>query len=180
VAAGRRFLFASGLGLSATLTRRHASGSRRTPAAAQASAIWAAGRAIAEELGQRPRLRVTTPRGAAEGTSVVVQNADRLTFVGRHSLRICEQGGLSTRTLSLAVLGGAGPRELVTLVPRVLSGRAGSVAAHGRVASLPAVTGARVEALDGATAPLDVDGEYLGEHSNVDYVVLPAALRVLA
>lgn len=178
-AGGRRFLFASGLGLSGALTRRHASGSRRTPAAAQAGAVWAAARAVLEELGQRPRLRVTTPRGVAEGTTVIVQNADRLTFVGRHPLRVCEQSGLSTRTLSLAVLGGAGARELVTLVPRVLSGRARSVAAHGRVASLPAVACARVEALDGATAPLDVDGEYLGERSSVDYLVLPAALRVL-
>ena len=178
-AGGRCFLFASGLGLSGALTRRHASASRRTPAVAQAGAIWAAGRAIVEELGQRPRLRVTTSRGAAEGTSVVVQNADRLTFVGRHPLRVCERGGLSTRTLSLAVLGGAGARELVTLVPRVLSGRAGWVAAHRRVASLPAIACARVEALDGATVPLDVDGEYLGEHASIDYVVLPAALRVL-
>jgi len=178
--AGRYFLFSSGLGLSATLTRRHELGPRDTPALAQVSATWAALRAVADEIGQQRRLRVTTPDGLVEGTTVVAQNAGPITFLGRHPLRVCREAGLTTRTLSLAVLRRAGPRELVTLAPRILSGRASAVASHPSIAALPAVTLARVETLDGIPLPLDADGEYLGEHMSVEYGVAPAALRVLA
>ena len=177
--AGRCFLFASGLGLSATLTRRHELGPRGAPGAAEASATWAALRAIHEEFAQQRRLRVTTPEGTVEGTSVVAQNAEALTYVGNHALRVGCGAALDSRSLSLCVLRRADPRELVTLAPRVLSGRAGAVAAHPRIASLPAVVWARVEALDGTEVPLDTDGEYLGEHSSVEYRAIPGALKVL-
>ena len=178
--AGRYFLFASGLGLSATLTRRHELGPRDTPALAQVSATWAAVRAVVDEIGQQRRLRVTTEEGSVDGTTVVAQNAGPITFLGPHPLRVCKGAGLTTGTLSLAVLRRAGPRELVTLVPRVLSGRGGAVASHPRIAALPSVTLARVESLDGVPLPLDADGEYLGEHTTVEYGVRPASLRVLA
>jgi len=177
--AGRHFLFASGLGLSATLTRRHELGRRDTPALAQVSAVWAAVRAVADEVGLRPRLRVTTPDRIVDGTTVVAQNAGPITFLGSHPIRVCQGAGLTSRSLSLTVLRGAGPRDLVTLPPRVLSGRTSAVASHPRIAALPAVTLASVETLDGAPLPLDADGEYLGEHAKVEYGVTPAALRVL-
>jgi len=82
--AGRYFLFASGLGLSATLTRRHELGRRDTPALAQMSATWAAMRAVADEIGQQRRLRVTTADRVVEGTTAVVQNAGPITFLGPH------------------------------------------------------------------------------------------------
>lgn len=177
--AGRYFLFASGLGLSASLTRRHEMSRHDTPGLTQASAVWAAVRAVADEIGQARRLRVTTGDRTVEGTTVVAQNAEALTFLGAHPIRVCQGAGLTSRTLSLAVLRGAGPRELVTVLPRVLSGRVGALASHPRIASLPEVTVARVESLDGAPLPLDADGEYLGEHIEVEYGVVPAALRVL-
>ncbi len=177
--AGRCFLFASGLGLTATLTRRHELGPRGVPGAAEASAVWAGLWAVLEEFRQQRHLRVTTADGVVEGNTVVAQNAEALTYIGNHPLRVGRGAALDSRTLSLCVLRRADPRELLTLTPRVLSGRASAVAAHPRIASLPAVAWARVEALDGTKAPLDADGEYLGEHSSVEYRAVPGALKVL-
>ena len=178
--AGRCFLFASGLGLSAALTRRHELGPRGIPGAAEASATWAATRAILEEFRQQRHLRVTTADGAVEGNTVVAQNAEALTYIGNHALRVGPGAALDSGSLSLCVLRRADPRELVTLTPRVLSGRASAVSSHPRIASLPSVGWARVEVLNGAMVPLDADGEYMGEHSSVEYRAVPGALKVLA
>lgn len=177
--AGRHFLFSSGLGLSAALTRRHEQGSRDTPARAQGSAVWAAVRAVSEEIGQQRRLRVTTGDHEVEGTTVVAQNAGAITYLGSHPIRVGRGAGLTTGTLSLTVLRQAGLREVVALPPRILAGRTAAVASHPGIVALPAVTRARVDSVDGTPLPLDADGEYLGEHLSVEYAVLPGSLRVL-
>ena len=129
---------------------------------------------------RRPRLRVTSGDRTLEGSTLVVQNADRLTYLRERPLRITEGAGLVTRSLSMAVLRGAGPRDVVQLVPRVLAGDPSAVVAHPQIDGLPGFEAARVEVLDGARMPLEVDGEYLGEHAEAEYRVLPGALRVLA
>ncbi len=177
---GRAFLFASGLGLSAALTRRQSGGPRRPPQLVEAWALLAAGRAVAAEVRKPPRLRLTSGGISIEGTTVVVQNTDPLTYLRGRPLYVCEGAGLQTRSLSAMLLRGAGSRELLTLAPKVLSGRQGEVAASDRVVSLPGIATASVEALEGGTLSLEADGEYLGERVRVDYRVLPAALRVLA
>ena len=177
---GRAFLFASGLGLSATLTRRQAGGPRRPAQLVEAWALLAATRAVAAEVGQPPRLRLTCGEISLEGTTVVFQNTDPLTYLRGRPLHVCEGAGLQTRSLSAMLLRGASSRELFTLAPKVLSGEPGAVACNDRVASLPGILAASVEALGGGTLSLEADGEYLGERVRADYRVLPAALRVLA
>jgi len=177
---GRAFLFASGLGLSAALTRRQAGGPRRPTGLVEAWALLAAARAVAAEVGRAPRLRVSSGGISVEGTTVVFQNTAPLTYLRGRPLHVSEGAGLQTGSLSAMVLRGAGLGELLSLTPKVLSGRPGAVAANDRVASLPGILTASVEALDGGTVSLEADGEYLGERVRVDYSVLPAALRVVA
>jgi len=177
---GRAFLFASGLGLSGALTRRQAGGPRRPAQLVEAWALLAAARAVAAEVGLSPRLRLTSGEISIEGTTVVFQNTDALTYLRGRPLRVCEGAGLQTHSLSAMLLRGASSRELLTLAPKVLWGRPGAVACNDRVASLPGILAASVEALEGGTLSLEADGEYLGEHVRADYRVLPAALRVLA
>lgn len=176
---GRAFLFASGFGLSAALTQHQTHGPRRPAALVEAWALWSAVWAVGNEVRHRPRLRVTSGERTLEGSTLVVQNAEQLTYLRSRPLRIAQDAGLATRSLSMTVLRGARPRDVVQLVPRVLAGDPGPVAAHPQVDGLPGFETARVEVLDGARMPLEADGEYLGEHSSAEYRVLPGALRVL-
>ena len=67
----------------------------------------------------------------------------------------------------------------MTIAPRALAGDAGAVAAHPQVEPFGLLRQARVEALDGAALPIEVDGDYLGLVQAVEYGVAPAALAVL-
>jgi diacylglycerol kinase family enzyme len=177
--AGRAFLFASGLGLSAALTQNQTRGPRRPAALVEAWAIGSAVWAVGRELRRRPRLRVTSGDRVLEGSTLVVQNTDRLTYLRGRPLRVAEGGGLSTRSLSMAVLRGAGPRDVLELVPRVLAGDPSAVVAHPQVDGLAGFEAAHVEVLDGRCVSLEVDGEYLGEWDSADYSVLPDGLSVV-
>lgn len=176
---GRAFLFASGFGLSAALTQHQTRGPGGPAALVEAWAIWSAVWAVGREVRHRPRLRVTSGDRTLEGSTLVVQNADRLTYLRKRPLRVTEGASLESRSLSMAVLRGAGPSDVVQLVPRVLAGDPSRVVAHPQIESLQGFEVARVEVLDGARMPLEVDGEYLGEHAEAEYRVLPGALRVL-
>jgi len=177
---GRAFLFGSGLGLSAALTHHQARGPRGPAQLVEAWAMCSAARAVGAQLRRSPpRLRVTSGERTLEGSTLVVQNADRLTYLRTRPLRVCEGAGFSTRSLSMAVLRGARPGDVAGLLPRVLSGDPAAVVAHPLIDSLPDVASARVEVLDGASMALQADGEYLGEHTSAEYRVQPEALRVL-
>jgi diacylglycerol kinase family enzyme len=126
-----------------------------------------------------PRVRVEAAGRSVEGVTVIAQNGDPFTFFGRRPIRVCEGAGLDTGSISLAVLKRASPLELPTVVPRVFSGRAATVQRHRQIEGLPGVREARVRALDGASFPLEVDGDYLGERDEVRYSVRPAALAVV-
>lgn len=176
---GRAFLFASGFGLSAALTQHQTQGPRRPPQLVEAWALWSAAWAVGREVRRGPRLRVSSGERSLEGSTLVVQNADRLTYLRKRPLRVAEGAGLTTRSLSMTVLRGARPRDLTALVPRVLRGDPAALATHPRIDSLPGFTTAHVEVLDGARMPLEADGEYLGEQAEAEYRVLPGALRVV-
>ena len=91
-----------------------------------------------------------------------------------------EPAGLNTGSLSVAVLKRATALELPTLIPRLLSGRARSVMRHRQIESLPEVSIARVEAIDDRPFPVQVDGDYIGEFSEVEFGVKPGGLLAVA
>ena len=70
--------------------------------------------------------------------------------------------------------------ELPTLIPRLLSGRARSVMRHRQVAPMPELAAARVEAIDDRPFPVQVDGDYIGEYSEVEFGVTPGGLLAVS
>lgn len=179
---GRHFLFSSGVGLPASMVGAVESGPPRKVRLGQLPFVAAAASEIAGRyLRDPPRMRVEAGGRAIEGITVVVQNSEVLTYLGPRRLSVCEAAGLSTGTISLAVLlGGAGARDLPGLVPRVLSGRPAAVVSHPKVQGFAGVGTARVTALGGVALPVEADGEFLGEHSDVLFGTAPGALRVVA
>src|SRR5215210_4878060 len=177
----RYFVFASGIGLDASVVERvdsrpHLKASMREWYFAYSAVTTFTRRYLVSP----PRVRIEAGGRSVEGVTVIVQNGDPFTFFGERPIRVCEGAGLDRGTISLAVLKRATALELPTLVPRIFSGRAESVQRARQVDGFPGVSEARVTALGEGPFPLEVDGDYLGERDEVAFSVRPGRLAVVA
>ncbi|MDP8943723.1 MAG: hypothetical protein M3N16_06365 [Actinomycetota bacterium] len=176
---GRHFVFASGVGLDARVVERREDRARARPRGEWRDA-GAALSSFGRYLVRPPRLRLEAGGRSVEAVTVIVQNAESLTFLGKRAIRVCEGAALDAGTLSIAALRRATPLALPTLAPRFLSGRAATVARHRQVEGFPGVREARVVALGDEPFPVEVDGSYLGRYDEVAYEVVPRGLAVVA
>jgi diacylglycerol kinase family enzyme len=177
----RHFVFASGVGLDASVVERVDAHPYRK---ARFGAWYYSAAAVAifsrRYLVNPPVVRVTAGDRTLTGVTVVVQNSDPFTYFRTRPIRLTEPAGLETGSLSAAVLKRATPLELPTLIPRVLSTRARTVLRHPRVEGLGELSELRVDAVDGRPFPLEVDGDYIGEFDSVQYGVVPGGLVAVA
>jgi diacylglycerol kinase family enzyme len=180
-AGDRHFAFSAGVGLDAAVVQRVDAHPYRKARFGEWYFTWTAlGTFNRRFLVNPPRVRVRAGERTAEGVTVVVQNSNPYSYFGRRPLLICEGSDPINGRLSAAVLKRATPLEMPTLIPRILSGRAGSVARHRQIESLPDLPGLRVESVDGRAFPLQLDGDYIGEFDEVEFGVRPAGLAVVS
>jgi diacylglycerol kinase family enzyme len=177
---GRHFLFSSGVGLSAAIMAEAEAAPERKASLGQLHFTAAAVSVLARRyLRDPPRLRLEAGGRTVEGITVVVQNAEMLTYFGPRRIRVCVAAGLQTGSLSLTLLRSARVRDVPAVLPRIVSGRAEAVVAHPLVEGFPGVAAATIVATDGVAMPVEADGEYLGEHLRVGYGAAPGALQVV-
>jgi diacylglycerol kinase family enzyme len=93
---------------------------------------------------------------------------------------VVEPAGLNMGSLSVGVLKKATALELPTLIPRLLSGSARTVMRHRQVEPLLELQGARVEAIDDRPFPVQVDGDFIGEFTEVEFGVAPGGLLAVS
>ena len=177
----RYFTFASGIGLSASLNRhvdkRPGLKSRLgSPYLAYAALSTMNSRYIVAP----PHVRLSVDGEEVDGVTVVAQNSDPLTYLGRRAIRVCGSAGLTTGTISLALLKRLSRRDVSTIVARLVSGNSARVLGHRRVRGFAGVAGADVRSIDGQALPVEVDGEYVGELDAVRYGTAPRKLAVAA
>jgi diacylglycerol kinase family enzyme len=178
---GRHFVFASGVGLDASVVERV----DRHPLRKARYGAWYYSYAGIDIFMRRylvhpPLARVRAGDRTLEGVTVIVQNSDPFTYFRHRPIRVSDAAGLATGTLGAAVLRKATVLEVPMLIPRLLSGRARSVLRHRQVSNLGELTRFRVEAMDDRPLPLQVDGDYIGEYPEVEFGVAPAALLAVA
>lgn len=178
---GRHFVFASGVGLDASVVERVDA----HPVRKARYGAWyysAAGVSIFSRryLINPPVVRVLAGDRELTGVTVIVQNSDPFTYFRRRPVRVASGAALDSGTLSVAVLKRATPLELPTLIPRLLSARSERVLNHSQVVSLPGLDGLRIEAVDDRPFPLQVDGDFIGEYDELEYAAVPGALTALA
>ena len=177
----RHFVFASGVGLDASVVERVDEHPYRK---ARFGAWYYTVAAVAifsrRYLVNPPVVRVTAGERTFTGVTVIVQNADPFTYFRRRPIRVTEPAGLETGSLSAAVLRRATVLELPTLVPRVLSTRARSVLRHRQVEGLGELRELQIDAVDARPFPVQVDGDYIGEFESVRYRVVPDGLLAVA
>lgn len=186
VANGRRFVFACGAGLDATAAQRVDSHPRLKARAGR----WfytavAVGGFYRHYLRDPVRMRLEVSDRAVEGITAIAQNSDPYTYFGRQPVRICDDVVLESGTLSLAMLRRAAQRDVPTIMARALNGRM-RITGHRQIHHFEDVTEARLESVspgpDGGRRafPVELDGDYVGEHTGLELGIEPRALTVVA
>jgi diacylglycerol kinase family enzyme len=177
----RHFVFSAGVGLDASVVKSV----DEHPYRKRHFGAWFYGYTALATFNRRylvnpPQVRVTVGGRELRGVTVVVQNADLFTYFRQQPIRVVEPAGLDTGSISIGVLKRATVLELPTLVPRLLSGNARRVMRNRQVEALPQVSGAKVEAIDDRPFPVHVDGDYIGDFSEVEFGVSPRGLLAVA
>jgi diacylglycerol kinase family enzyme len=186
VAGERRFVFSCGAGIDATVVRRVDAHPRLKSRAGPYYFSWAAISAFYRKYMVNPvRIRVAVDGETAEGVTALAQNSDPFTYFASRPIRVCEGVEIDDGSLSLGVLKRARQRDMPTLIPRLFSERR-PAARHRAVDHFDDIHTASIasisETKDGDTRPfpVQVDGDYIGERTQLDLKVEPASLTVVA
>jgi len=113
------------------------------------------------------------------GASVFVQNAQPYTYFRKRPITLSPGAALDSGDLSAVVLGRANAADLPTMAYRLLSKHA-QVGRHRQAHAFDGLDGLVVRSCDDRPVPVQVDGDYIGEHEEAVFSVSPGALRVLA
>jgi diacylglycerol kinase family enzyme len=186
VANGRRYCFACGAGLDATTAQRvdsrprlKARGGRWFYTATAISSFYT------RYLRNPVVMSVTSEAGSARGVTAIAQNSDPFTYFGNTPVRVCRDASLDDGTFALAMLRRAAQRDVPTIMFRALHPTLG-IDAHAQVDHFDHLTTARIESestdAEGAPRPfpVQVDGDYMGDHTALDLSIDPGALTVIA
>jgi diacylglycerol kinase family enzyme len=183
---GRHFVFACGVGLDATVVKRVDAHPLLKARARQWYYTWAAISAFYRQYLRDPvRLELEVDGEKHEGVTAIAQNSDPFTYFANVPIRICEDIGLADGTISLALLRRAKQRDMLPIASRVLNNRL-HVSKHRHIDEFDDVSKAVVRSIstdqDGIARPfpVQVDGDYIGEYTELDFSVAPGALTVVA
>ena len=183
---GRHFVFACGVGLDATVVKQVDAHPRLKARARQWYYTWAAISGFYRHYLRDPvRLELEFDGSTLEGVTAIAQNSDPFTYFANIPIRICEDIGLDDGTISMALLRRAKQRDMLPIASRVLSERL-HAARHRQIDEFDGVTRASVRSIsmdeDGVARPfpVQVDGDYIGEYTELAFSVEPGALTIVA
>jgi diacylglycerol kinase family enzyme len=178
---GRYFLFSSGAGIDADVTRWVDDHPRLKARGGDATFTYAALRSYFRDYrGKPPLLEVEVGGHHVSALSAIVQNSDPYTYFRKTPLRVCEDIALDDGTISLTAMRRA---SLMLDAPGILYrlfSRKGRLAQHRQASSFPRIKRATVRSLDGRGLPLEVDGDYIGHTPEAVYEAAPDSLLVIA
>ncbi len=182
----RHFVFSCGAGIDATVVRRVDAHPRLKSAAGPYYFTWAAVSAFYRSYLVNPvRLRVQVDGETAEGVTALAQNSDPFTYFASRPVRVCEGVTIDDGALALGVLRRAAQRDMPTLISRIFS-ESRPAARHRQIDHFPGVAEATIastsETRDGVPRPfpVQVDGDYIGERTELNLAAEPGALTVVA
>jgi len=183
----RHFVFSCGAGIDATVVKRVDAHPRLQSAAGPCNLTWAAISAFYRNYLVRPvRLLVEAGGEGVGGVAALAQNSDPFTYFASSPIRVCEGIAIDDGTLSLAVLKRAAQRDMPTLIPRLFSAKR-PAARHRQIAHFDdlaevATVSSISESKDGDVRPfpVQVDGDYIGERTQIKLRVDPGALTIVS
>ena len=178
---GRHFIFSSGVGIDADVTRWVDDHPRLKARGGDATFTYAALRSYFRDYrGKPPMLEVQVGDERVAGLSAIVQNSDPYTYFRSTPLRVCDDVAMDDGTISLTSMARA---SLLLDAPGILYrlfARNGRLCRHRQASSFPRIDRAVVRSLDGRALPLEVDGDYIGHSPEVVYESAPGSLLLVA
>ena len=185
---GRRFVFACGMGLDATVVKRVDAHPKMKSRAGQWYFTWATISGFYREYLRNPvRMSVELEGNRFESVTTILQNSDPFTYFGDRPVRVCDGAALDNGTLSLAALRRSAQRDMPTIASRVLgTGERTRPAQHRQIDHAEGVTEALVQSISEDESgtlrpfPVQVDGDYIGDFTELDVSVEPRALTIVA
>jgi diacylglycerol kinase family enzyme len=182
----RHFVFSCGAGIDATVVKRVDAHPRLKSAAGPYYFTWAAVSAFYRAyLHNAVRLQVEVAGQSIEGITALAQNSDPFTYFASKPVRVCEDVAIDDGTLALGVLKRAAQRDMPTLISRIFSEKR-SASQHRQIKHFAHIDGATIRSIsetkDGVTRPfpVQVDGDYIGEQTELELKVDPGALTIIA
>ena len=186
IANGRRFVFSCGSGLDATAAMRVDQRPKLKARGGPYFYTWVAVQSFYTRYMRNPvRMRLEVGDRETEGITVLAQNSDPFTYFGSRPVRVCQGIEIDDGTLSVASLRRAAQRDMGPIVARVLYERL-HASDHRQIDHFDDVTAARLTSvsLDPAGEPrpfpVQVDGDYIGEHTELALGIDPGALRIIS
>ena len=133
------------------------------------------------------QLRLRSEQGEVEGITTVAQNSDPFTYFSQRAVRVCDGAALDNGTLSVAMLKRAALRDMPTVMWRCLAdSNRFPPWKHRQIEAFAGLREARVDSLsvdpggDTLEFPVQVDGDYIGDHTSLELGVDRGALTVVA
>jgi diacylglycerol kinase family enzyme len=177
---GRLFTFSAGAGLDASVVERVDAHPRLK---ARYGPLFYTGSAISVFLRKYvvnpPQLVVEADGRSVTGVSAFIQNGDPYSYFRARPIELVEGRELDDGFLGGVVLERASPVDIPTVLWRALSKRA-RISKHRRVAAFADLQRIVVRSADDRSVPVQVDGDYIGEHETAEFTVRPRALRIVA
>jgi diacylglycerol kinase family enzyme len=172
----RAFAFSAGVGLDARVVERVDAHPRLKVRLGEWYFMWAALSTFTRRyVVSPPRLEVGADGRTLEGVLAIVQRSHPYTYFNRRPIELAEGAELDNGLLAGIVLERASPLDIPTIVGRAFSRRFRMVR-HRQVEPFTTSDAVTVRALDGAPVPVQVDGDYLGEYTEVQFAAAPGAL----
>jgi len=177
---GRHFLFSAGVGIDASVVERVDAHPRLKARVGEWYYTWTAIQTFNRRyLIHPPRLEAQLGPERVRGVTAIVQNAAPYTYFGNRPVEIGEGASLQSGDLSGVVLQRASPADIPTITWRALSKRA-RVIRHRRVYPFTGLHGLSIRSLDGRPLPVQVDGDYIGQTTEVQFEAKPRGIWVVA
>jgi diacylglycerol kinase family enzyme len=178
---GRAFTYSSGFGLDASVVRRiEASPHLKRHRLREYFFVYAAVETVLREyLRNPPRMDVEVGGETVRAITTLVQNGAHFTYLGDRPITIVEGGSLNSGSLAGVALRGVRPRDIPTIAWRLLSSRR-SAAGHRQIHAFKGLDGLRCVSADGRAIPLHVDGDHIGDVTDVVFGIRPGALNVVS
>jgi diacylglycerol kinase family enzyme len=183
---GRRFVFSCGCGLDATAAMKVDQRPKLKARAGPYFYTWIAVESFYRHYLRNPvQMRFETGDRSSQGVTVLAQNSDPFTYFGNRAVRVCENVELGDGTLSVGVLRRARQRDMGPIIARVLyDGLRASE--HRHIDHFEDVTSGKVTSVSADPSghprpfPVQVDGDYIGDHAELELGIEPGALTIIA
>lgn len=177
---GRKFLFGAGVGFDAAIVKACEARPAMKARFGQNLYFAMAMRILFKDyLMRKPRMTTHCNGLETDAVVTIVQNSAPFTYFGDRPLQICEQADVNSGSLSLAALDRVNPFDFPPLFVRLLS-RGLHVSGNRHMHVVDEFFEATVRAKEGLRLPLQVDGDYIGDYTDVTFRPLPEALTIVA